>query len=45
MKEKLVFYRPAVAAFLAIMAMAMTSSTISFFLSVKNYRSAGEAFP
>ena len=32
MKEKLVFYRPAVAAFLAIMAMAMTSSTISFFL-------------
>lgn len=32
MKEKLSFYRPAVAAFLAIMAMALTSSTISFFL-------------
>jgi len=32
MKEKLVFYRPAAAAFLAIMAMALTSSTISFFL-------------
>lgn len=32
MKEKLSFYRPAAAAFLAIMAMAMTSSTISFFL-------------
>lgn len=32
MKEKLSFYRPAVAAFLAVMAMALTSSTISFFL-------------
>lgn len=32
MKEKLSFYRPAAAAFLAIMAMALTSSTISFFL-------------
>jgi len=32
MKEKLVFYRPAAAAFLVIMAMALTSSTISFFL-------------
>ena len=32
MKEKLTFYRPAAAAFLAIMAMALTSSTISFFL-------------
>lgn len=32
MKEKLTFYRPAVAAFLVIMAMALTSSTISFFL-------------
>ena len=32
MKEKLMFYRPAAAAFLAIMAMALTSSTISFFL-------------
>lgn len=32
MKEKLAFYRPAAAAFLAIMAMALTSSTISFFL-------------
>lgn len=32
MKEKLIFYRPAAAAFLAIMAMALTSSTISFFL-------------
>ena len=32
MKEKLTFYRPAAAAFLVIMAMALTSSTISFFL-------------
>ena len=32
MKEKLLFYRPAAAAFLVIMAMALTSSTISFFL-------------
>lgn len=32
MKEKLSFYRPAVAAFLVIMAMALTSSTMSFFL-------------
>ena len=32
MKEKLGFYRPAVAAFLAMMAMAVTSSTLSFFL-------------
>lgn len=32
MKEKLTFYRPAVAAFLVIMAMALTSSTMSFFL-------------
>lgn len=32
MKEKLSFYRPAAAAFLVIMAMALTSSTISFFL-------------
>ena len=32
MKEKLTFYRPAVAAFMAMMAMALTSSTISFFL-------------
>ena len=32
MKEKLTFYRPAVAAFLVMMAMALTSSTISFFL-------------
>ena len=32
MKEKISFYRPAAAAFLAIMAMALTSSTISFFL-------------
>ena len=32
MKEKLVFYRPAAAAFLVIMAMALTSSTMSFFL-------------
>ena len=32
MKEKISFYRPAIAAFLVIMAMALTSSTISFFL-------------
>ena len=32
MKEKLSFYRPAAAAFLVIMAMALTSSTMSFFL-------------
>ena len=32
MKEKISFYRPAAAAFLVIMAMALTSSTISFFL-------------
>ena len=32
MKEKLSFYRPAMAAFFVIMAMALTSSTISFFL-------------
>lgn len=32
MKEKLTFYRPAAASFLVIMAMALTSSTISFFL-------------
>ena len=32
MKEKLAFYRPAAAAFLVIMAMALTSSTMSFFL-------------
>ena len=32
MKEKLTFYRPAIAAFLVIMAMALTSSTMSFFL-------------
>ena len=32
MKEKLQFYRPAAAAFLTMMAMALTSSTISFFL-------------
>ena len=32
MKEKLTFYRPAAAAFLVIMAMALTSSTMSFFL-------------
>ena len=32
MREKLRFYRPAAAAFLVIMAMALTSSTISFFL-------------
>ena len=32
MKKKISFYRPAIAAFLVIMAMALTSSTISFFL-------------
>ena len=32
MKEKISFYRPAAAAFLTMMAMALTSSTISFFL-------------
>lgn len=32
MKEKVSFYRPAAAAFLVVMAMALTSSTISFFL-------------
>lgn len=32
MKEKITFYRPAAAAFLTMMAMALTSSTISFFL-------------
>ena len=32
MKEKLQFYRPAAAAFLTMMAMALTSSTLSFFL-------------
>ena len=32
MKEKLTFYCPAAAAFLVIMAMALTSSTMSFFL-------------
>ena len=32
MKKKLAFYRPAAAAFLVIMAMALTSCTISFFL-------------
>ena len=32
MKKKISFYRPAAAAFLVIMAMALTSSTISFFL-------------
>ena len=32
MKEKISFYRPAIAAFLVIMDMALTSSTISFFL-------------
>ena len=32
MKERLSFYRPAAAAFLVIMAMALTSSTMSFFL-------------
>ena len=32
MKEKITQYRPAAAAFLTMMAMAVTSSTISFFL-------------
>jgi len=32
MKEKLQFYRPAAAAFLTMMAMSLTSSTLSFFL-------------
>lgn len=32
MKEKIGFYRPAAAAFLVMMAMALTSSTMSFFL-------------
>ncbi len=32
MKEKLKLYRPAAAAFLTMMAMALTSSTLSFFL-------------
>ena len=32
MKEKILAYRPAAAAFLTMMAMALTSSTISFFL-------------
>lgn len=32
MKEKLKIYRPAVAAFLTMMAMAVTTSTLSFFL-------------
>jgi len=32
MKEKFAFYRPAAAAFLTMMAMALTSSSISFFL-------------
>lgn len=32
MKERMQFYRPAVAAFLTMMAMALTSSTLSFFL-------------
>lgn len=32
MKEKLSFYRPAAAAFITMMAMAITSSTLSFFL-------------
>lgn len=32
MREKLSFYRPAAAAFITMMAMAVTSSTISFFL-------------
>jgi MFS family permease len=32
MKERISFYRPAAAAFLVIMAMALTSSTMSFFL-------------
>lgn len=32
MKEKIQFYRPAAAAFLTMMAMSLTSSTMSFFL-------------
>lgn len=32
MKEKILFYRPAAAAFLTMMAMSLTSSTLSFFL-------------
>ena len=32
MKEKISAYRPAAAAFLTMMAMALTSSTISFFM-------------
>lgn len=32
MREKINFYRPAAAAFLTMMAMALTSSTLSFFL-------------
>lgn len=32
MKEKLAFYRPAAAAFLTMMAMAVTTSTLSFFV-------------
>lgn len=32
MKEKLTIYRPALAAFLTMMAMSLTSSTLSFFL-------------
>lgn len=32
MKERISFYRPAMAAFLVMMAMALTTSTISFFL-------------
>jgi len=33
MKEKLIVYRPAAAAFINMMAMALTSSTLSFFLT------------
>lgn len=32
MKEKVIFYRPAAAAFVVMMAMSLTSSTMSFFL-------------
>ena len=32
MKEKIILYRPAAAAFLTMMAMALTASTLSFFL-------------
>ena len=32
MKEKIAFYRPAAAAFMTMMAMAVTTSTLSFFL-------------